>query len=61
MGDPVISLRDGDEILWVHSLAAQEDEADGGTVTRPPRPRPTLPTLGVSAAESDDSTGTEET
>jgi len=62
MGDPVISLRDGrDQIIWVHSLAAQEGEADGGTVTRPPKPRPTLPTLGVSATESEDSTGIEET
>lgn len=62
MGDPVISLRDGrDKIIWVHSLAEQEDDADGGTVTRPPKPGPTLPTLDVSAVESDDSTGTEET
>lgn len=43
MGDPVISLRDGrDKIIWVHPLAEQ-GEAYGGTVTRPPnRDRPCL-------------------
>jgi hypothetical protein len=62
MGDSVISLRDGrDKIIWVHSLTAQEGEADGDAVTRPPKPRPTLPTLDVSAVESDDTTRTEET
>lgn len=53
VGPAVISLRDGDDIKWMHNLPETDlGDAGGTSVTLPPAPEPKLPTIQTSRPET---------
>jgi hypothetical protein len=53
IGDPVISLRDGQRIVWKVSLSEYEPPIEKGTPSRPITPAPTPPVIETPAKEQN--------